>query len=226
MAEIRGIDANAIYDIKFLNESHLSQILHLQDIIKENLADPATYYAGTHELFSRQLAIDKSVIGIFKMDQLVGFNVALLPGLNEDNFGVDIGLHQEELAQVVQFGPVAVHPEHRNKGLLGKLIEKHLEVIEETEYRHVCLTIAPNNYPSIKRTLTYGFVIKHLKQKYGSLLRYVLHLDLKKPYTKPRYIVKISSIDIESQRFMMQLGFYGYGMSLNNNGIDINFGLQ
>lgn len=226
MRETKSNDVKATYDVKFLSERYLPQILRLQDIIVKNLADRAVYHAATPEMVRSQLAIDKSVIGLFKNEQLLGFNIFELPGLNTENFGEDIGLNQEELVKVVEFGPVGVHPKYRNKGLLGMIIEKHLEVVKEKGYEHVCLSIAPTNFPSLKRTLSYGFVIKQVKQKFGNLLRYILHLNIKKPYTKPRYSIKIPSADIETQRYMIKLGYCGYGISINDDGVDIIFGLQ
>lgn len=212
------------YDIKLLNENHLDQILYLQEIVIKNLSDPTIYYAEPTQFFRRQIAIQKSVIGLFQKKQLVGFHMASFPGLNEENLGADVGIKQEDLLHVAQLGPIAVHPDHRKRGLLSKLVERHLQVIREMGYRHICVTVAPNNYPSIKVFIDSGFVIKQVKLKFGNLLRYILYLALDKPLKQLKYSVRIPNTDIESQKYIMGLGFYGYDVLKNENGFDLAFG--
>jgi ribosomal protein S18 acetylase RimI-like enzyme len=224
MANVTKIDCNSEYDIQVLNESHLAQILDLQETIVNNLSDPTSYYAEPTQFFHKQIAIENSVIGLFQKKELVGFHIASFPGLDEENLGVDIGIKQEELLQVAQVGPLAVHPDHRKRGLFSKLLEKHLQVIEEMGYKHICATVAPANYPSIKGFIDNGFAIKQLKMKFNNLLRYVMYLDLKNRLKQPQYSVRVLGADTESQKFMISLGFYGYDALKNENGFDIVFG--
>lgn len=226
MVDSIDIDDTSEYEIKFLDESHLHQVLYLQHVVTENLLDPSSYYVAPVELdfFCKHLKAKNSVIGIFYKNELIGFHIVSYPGLHEDLLGVDIGLEAEELSRVAQFAAVAIHPEHRKKGLLTRVAEKHLKILEEMGYRHICLRIAPNNYPSIKATMANGFVIKRLKIKYSKLLRYIFHLDFKKNFKQPRYSVRIPYTDIESQEFIISLGFYGYDVLKNDNGFDIVFG--
>ena len=58
MTNSSSIDGSNEYEIMFLDESHLNQILKLQDIIKKNLSDPTSYYVETVEFFCKQLAIE------------------------------------------------------------------------------------------------------------------------------------------------------------------------
>ncbi|EIW20227.1 MULTISPECIES: GNAT family N-acetyltransferase [Pelosinus] len=224
MADVTKIDDNSGYDIQVLNESHLAQILYLQEIIVKNLSDPTIYFAEPTQFFHKQIAIEKSVIGLFQKKQLVGFHIASFPDLNEENLGIDIGIIQEEYLQVAQVGPLAVHPDHRKRGLFSKLLAKHLQMIKEMGYKHVCATVAPDNYPSIKGFIDNGFAIRQLKIKFNNLLRYVMYLDLENCLKQPQYSVRVLGTDTESQKFMISLGFYGYDALKNENGFDIVFG--
>lgn len=212
------------YEIKFINKDFLKDILLLQNIIKKNLTNTKSYYLENAEFFSKQLVNREGAIGLFQKDQLVGFNIASFPGINKDNLGVDVGIRQNELFQVAQFGPVAIHPDHRKKGLLTKIIEKHVNSIRKNGYKHICLTIAPGNYPSIRATTSYGFIIKKIKKKYRNSLRYILHLDLANRVKYPKYSVRIPNTDLESQKFMLDLGFYGYDVIKSDSGFDLIFG--
>lgn len=224
MTDPEETDVAVEYKIKFLNESHLDQILCLQDTIAKNLSDPTSYYLEPVQFFCKQLTIERMAMGIFYKNQLVGFHMASYPDLNEGRLGVDIGLSQEELLHCIQWGPVAIHPDHRWRGLLNKVAKRHLRILEEMGYRHICLTISPNNYPTLRSTIAQGFVIKKLKLKYNNLLRYILHLDLTNRVKHPKYSVRIPNTDLESQKFIMSLGFYGYDVVKNNNGFDLVYG--
>ncbi|MDF2633154.1 MAG: GCN5-related N-acetyltransferase [Pelosinus sp.] len=224
-------DANAVdidvtneYEIKFLNEDHLDQILNLQGIVTKKLSDPTSYYVEPVEFFRKQLLIENSAIGFFHNHHLLGFNMATFPGLEEDNIGQSFGFEEKELLQVVQIGPAAVHPDYRNKKIFSKLAKEHLKVIEKLGYRHIFLTVAPNNYPTVRIFIDNDFTIKQLKIKFNNLLRYILHLDFKSRLKQPQYSVRIPNTDIESQKFIMSLGFYGYDLLKNDNGFDLIFG--
>ncbi|GMB01490.1 GNAT family N-acetyltransferase [Pelosinus sp. IPA-1] len=224
MINLEEIDVTSEYKIKFLNATHLEQVLCLQDIIAKTLVDPTIYYVEPAEFFCKQLAIEKSAIGLFNKDQLLGFNMVTFPGLGEDNLGVEFDLPDDELLKVAQIGPAAVHPEHRKKGILDQVAKRHIQVIKEMGYRHVYLTVAPNNYPTIKVFTNHGFFIKQLKLKYNNVLRYILHLDFDKGLIQPQYSVRVTNFDIDSQKFIMSLGFYGYDVVKNDNGFDLIFG--
>lgn len=226
MIDLLDIDKTDEYELKFLDESYLEQILYLQHLVTENLSDPSSYYVDLveEEFFNKHLASRNSTIGIFYENQLVGFHIVSYPGLYGDDLGVDIGLKEEELSQVAQFGAVAVHPDHRNKGLLTRASKEHLKMLKVMGYRHICLRIAPHNYPSIKASIMNGFVIKGLKFKYNNLLRYIFHLDINKHFKQPLYSVRINNADIESQKFIIGLGFYGYDVLKYDIGFDIVFG--
>jgi len=224
MPNLKEADAKFEYTLKFLNEHDLNQILYLQDLVGKKLSDPTTYYMEPEQFFRQQLVVEKSAVGVFQKEKLVGFHMASFPGLSEDNLGMDVGLTQEELLQVAQMGPTAVHPDHRRKNLLQMIHEKHLRVVKGMGYEHICLTISPSNYPSIRATMHQGFVIKRLKLKFNNLLRYVLHLDVKNQPKQPHYSIRVTNTDIELQKFIISLGFYGYDILETPHGYDVVFG--
>ena len=217
--------AKGKYALRPLNTSDIEQVLHIEKCVSQTLKDPKLYYFEPHEFFHEQLQNPNSAIGAFYNDQLVGFEIATFPGLNKNNLGIDIGgLNDEELRHVVQLGPGAIHPDHREKGLLKLIQEVHLESLKEIGYKHFLATISPNNYPSLKVTLSHGFIIKQLKVKYTDLLRYILHLDMDSSPKEPWESVIISSIDIEGQQHQISMGFYGYNVRKSSKGFDVMFG--
>lgn len=221
---IAKFEIDTQYEIKFLNKGHLDEILCLQDIIVKNLSDPSSYYVEPVQFFRKQLAIENASIGFFQNGQLIAYDLASFPSIDEENLGTDIGLEPEAFLQFAQLGPGAVHPNHRKRGLLSKIAVEHPKVMEEMGYRYLCFTASPTNYPTIKAFMDNGFLIKQLKLKFNKVFRYIFYRDLKKKFNQPQYSVRIPNKDLETQKFMINLGFYGYGVIKSDSGFDLIFG--
>jgi GNAT superfamily N-acetyltransferase len=214
---------NSEYKLRFLTGNDIDQILDIQEYVSQALSDPTSYYLEPVEFFRQQLAQPDSALGVFYREQLLGFHFAAFPGWDEKNLGQDVGLCREELLQAAQLGPAAIHPGYRHKGLLKLIHKTHLKLLKEHGYKHFLLTIAPNNYPSLKVTMMQGFVIKQLKLKYQGLLRYILHLDVlnrKIPLTT----LRLPATALDAQKQLLARGFYGYDAIKNPGGFDIIFG--
>src|SRR5690625_4094941 len=106
----------------------------------------------------------------------------LKPELDEEHLGIDAGLSQEDLPQVIYSEITIVDPDYRGNGLqnyMGKLVMKE---IDRDKFYYVCATVAPMNIPSIKDKFSLGFQIVALKEKYEGMLRYVFMRDLSVSY--------------------------------------------
>lgn len=203
--------------IKFLTLQDLPEILKLQDIVIENLPDKERYYKEDMPFFEKVLADGKTCLGLFEGGVLIGFHMASLP---EDSvaIGADVGLSGRGVSSFVQWGPTAIHPQYRQRGLLRMLADHHLQIFRDRGYEHIYLTIAPQNYPSLSSALRQGFLIKRLTHKFGYLLRYVLHLNVKRSCKKPVCQVRTAGSDLDSQHFLLDLGFYGFDVIHSNGG--------
>lgn len=211
------------YEIKFLTPQHLPEILTLQKLVIENLPDKECYYQEPLAFFEKVLADGKNCLGLFEARNLIGFHLASLSE-GSGSIGADIGLGNREVSSLVQWGPTAVHPNYRQQGLLKMLADHHLKIFRDRGYEHICLTIAPQNYPSLSSAMRQGFLIKRLTHKFGHLLRYVLHLELNRPCKEPVCQVRVAGSDLESQRFLLSLGFYGSGVLRGNAETELLFG--
>lgn len=91
-----------------------------------------------------------------------------------------MNLTKEEQLKVIHLEITCVLPEYRGNGLqkkLGNLIMK--EFIETSnDYRYLCCTVSPTNFPSLKDKLVQGILIAKLKEKYSGRIRYILLKDL------------------------------------------------
>lgn len=105
------------YEMAFIDESSLMDIMALQGVIIHNLADREIFRTHSMDYFRDHFKVDNSVIGTFTEDGLIAYNVLYFPGMKEDNFGSDIGLTRDELSKVVHLATVAVHPAYRGNSL-------------------------------------------------------------------------------------------------------------
>ncbi|CUH95947.1 hypothetical protein P22_2035 [Propionispora sp. 2/2-37] len=217
-------DSQPGYEFRFLHAEHIPQILALQDLVIENLTDKENYYKESIDYFQETLIGEESSLGIFMQGQLIGYNLVSFPKMKAHNLGLDAGLHEKDLLKVAHWGPAAIHPAFQRQGLLKNIITRQLHKLTNKGYEHILLTVAPRNYPSLRFVLQQGFLIKQLKLKYGNLLRYVLHLNIKHPISNPVCRVSVSGADLDSQQFMLNLGFYGYAVREGQNGVELLFG--
>jgi GNAT superfamily N-acetyltransferase len=207
------------FEMKFLDQGSLPDLLSLQNVIAANLPCPDVFMLHEDMYFRKVLRLERSVIGVTCEKELISYSIIRIPGRSNDNLGRDINLPEEELAKVAHLQAVAVHPAYRGNGLQRKLISAHLRVIEEMGYEHVCCTVSPKNPVSLTNMLSCGFVIEGLRPKMAGWWRYILHKDILLP--GPIYreesesevcrngtLIQIS--DIEGQLDLLKRGFKGF----------------
>lgn len=198
-----------MFNFIFLNESHLPEMLKLQDKMVKRLVRKDLYF-GDLDLIKRRLKVDKSVVGICDGDKLIGFHVTDIP-IREENLGVCLGFSEDELSHVGQIGPICLDPDYHGCGLMEKMIAPHLDILKDKGYYHVLATVSPYNYASMKYVLTHGFVIKKITKKYGGMLRAVVDVNLNEDID-PAIKIKVENNNIDAQLALLSKGFYGYGL--------------
>lgn len=109
-------------------------------------------------------------------DRLAGSFDILIPGLQEFNYGYDLGFTEEELLQVINMDTAAVHPDYRGLGLQRRLIETAEAEIAKRGPRILMCTVHPENRFSLNNMLKLGYTVQKELPKYGSK-RYILRKD-------------------------------------------------
>jgi ribosomal protein S18 acetylase RimI-like enzyme len=212
------------YQMRFMDESYLTDMMELQEIIVQNLSDKDIFRIHSMNYFKEHFKVENSIIGVFTKGGLVAYNVLFFPGLESDNFGADINLPREELDNVVHLETVAVHPAYRGNSLQRKMEAVHLRVIQDMGYEHVCCTVSPKNSPSLKNIFSNGLVIKALRFKFGGRLRYIMYKNLVHPSTVGPEEIRIDSSNIDGQIDLLEKGFLGFQMVSLSNGFEISYG--
>ncbi|MDD4163186.1 MAG: hypothetical protein PHW87_11980 [Methanothrix sp.] len=212
--------------MRFMDESHLMDIMKLQDLIIHSLEDREIYRTHSPDYFKDHFQMENSIIGTFTNDGLIAYSVLYFPGEKEDNFGVDISLHSDELDKVVHMATVAVHPAYRGNSLQRMMQGIHLEVAMGMGYEHACCMVSPKNRPSLQNIFSHGLIIKALKVKFDHRLRYIMHKNL----TCSRIIFpeefRIKSSDVEGQVGLLNRGYLGFRMIELPDGFAVSYGRE
>jgi ribosomal protein S18 acetylase RimI-like enzyme len=212
------------YEMRFMDESHLTDIMRLQDTIIHNLGDKEIFRTHSQDYFKDHFQKDNSTVGAFTKDGLIAYSILYFPGEKEDNFGTDINLPQDELDKVFHLATVAVHPAYRGNSLQSMMQSIHIEVAQKMGYEHACCMVSPKNRPSLQNIFSYGLIIKALKIKFGWRLRYIMHRDLSNPYVIGPEEIRMKSSDTRGQIDMLNRGLLGFGMVNLPDGFEVSYG--
>lgn len=148
--------------------------------IRSNMKNPSMYVIDSEE--DLRYYIDGThgfALLAFEEETLAGFFIFRFPDLNEtDHLGEYLQLSDVEKEHVVYMDSAAVFPAFRGQGLQGKLLRKGEEMLKDTDYTIALATIAPDNPASLNTLLKDGFEIITTTEKYGGLIRHILHKQL------------------------------------------------
>ncbi|MFB5584034.1 GNAT family N-acetyltransferase [Bacillus albus] len=218
---------NESFHVTLLSLEHIEQILSLQNIVVEALEDKSRLQPLSQEEFQYILKGNGMMIGAFIENELIAFRALLVPPIDEEHLGLDIGIAESELHRVIYQEISNVHPNCQGNGMqkiLAKVIMDELQK-EDSQYDYVCCTVAPFNIPSLKDKFGQGMEIAALKEKYGGSLRYVFVKELRGD--KERDWTDVQSIlmsDASGQQALLSEGYRGYKMEKTADTFIVKFG--
>ena len=136
-------EEDAVFEIRYMDEDNLDEMMALQEVIIQNLADKEIFRTHSIDYFKNLFQVEKAAIGAFTEEGLIACSVLKFPEEIEDNFGADVNLPVDDLSRVVHIAKVAVHPAFRGNSLQRKLQGIHLEVAREMGCYHACCMVSP-----------------------------------------------------------------------------------
>ncbi len=218
---------NDPFHVTLLSLEHMEQILSLQNVVVEALEDKGRLQPLSLEEFQYILEGNGMMIGAFIQNELIAFRALLVPPIDDEHLGLDIGLPESELHRVIYQEISNVHPNCRGNGMqkiLATIIMDELQK-EDSKYDYVCCTVAPFNIPSLKDKFAQGMEIAALKEKYGGSMRYVFVKELRKDTERDRTDVKdIPMSDAGGQQALLSEGYRGYEMEKIDGNFVVKFG--
>lgn len=208
-----GYLGDTFFYVQVLNKNHLSQIDRVQQVVYEALPDKKVLQTLTEEELLAILNGKGLVIGAFVDEELIAFRALLIPEIDEEHLGYDIGLESDSELERVLYQEISnVHPDYRGFGLQKTLAKVIMQQVDHTKFDFVCATVMPYNIASLKDKFAQGMTIAALKYKYGGKLRYVFVLYV---HTKNKYgeeSIYKSMSDVEGQQQLLKNGFVGVAM--------------
>ncbi|ASZ15487.1 N-acetyltransferase [Bacillus cereus] len=218
---------NELFHVTLLSLEHIEQILLLQNVVVEALEDKSRLQPLSQEEFQYILEGNGMMIGAFIENELIAFRALLVPPIDDEHLGLDIGIPERELHRVIYQEISNVHPNWRGNGMqkiLATVIMDELQK-EDSKYDYVCCTVAPFNIPSLKDKFVQGMEIAALKEKYGGSMRYVFVKELRG--VKERDWTDIKSIPMNNaggQQALLSEGYRGYEMEKVDEDFVVKFG--
>jgi hypothetical protein len=201
------------YSMTCLNKSHLPQVMALQEVICQNLQRPDLLQPFPDDFMAQHMGRRGIVLGVFVEDRIAAFRNLYYPKSNDRqwNLGIDIGLADAALTQVVNLQMVCVHPLFRGNALALKMNQIALNLLcEKGTHPHVCATVSPYNVWNIPVLLQSGFAVAKLKSKYGGKVRHIVYQNLDQPLAfDDQSQIPVSLDDLDTQKKVMNLGYYG-----------------
>ncbi|KPU57091.1 hypothetical protein [Bacillus wiedmannii] len=218
---------NEPFHVTLLTLENIEQILSLQNVVVEALEDKSRLQPLSLEEFQYILEGNGMMIGAFIENKLIAFRALLVPPIDEEHLGLDIGIPESELHRVIYQEISNVHPNCRGNGMqkiLATVIMDELQK-EDSKYDYVCCTVSPFNIPSLKDKFAQGMEIAALKEKYGGSLRYVFVKELRGG--KERNWTDVKSVpmsDAVGQQALLSEGYRGYEMEKIDDTFIVKFG--
>lgn len=211
-------------EVRQLGMEQLPEILSLQERVYAALETKELLEPLTEEQIAYIFGGKGIMLGVYLDEKLIAFRAMMEPDENEEeHLGLDVGLAKEELPTVLYSEITNVDPDQRGNSLqriLGKML---LNEIDQEKHRYICTTVAPFNIASLKDKFDLGMHIVSLKQKYGTKMRYILMKDLTARPVYRAAAVFINMGNIERQQEMLEKGWVGVGLLLDEDEWKVEF---
>lgn len=208
-----------------LDVEDLSAIEQAQQMVIDSLPEKEVLQPLSKEEFLFILQDHGLLVGAFVEERLIGFRALLIPEIDKEHLGLDIGLAESELSQVIYQEISVVIPDYRGNRLQQKLadvIMKELPNLKQP-FRYVCCTVAPMNIPSLKDKFLQDMHISSLTKKYDGMQRYVLVKDLELPRQQYTDYTTAKLDDLDGQQQLLEKGYVGIGFKLVKGFHEIQF---
>jgi len=146
--------------------------------VREGMAQKDWFYLDKSEDVRNMMASGTMELWVAMDGDILagGFNI-LHPGLDDYNYGYDLGFSKEELLRVIHMDTAVVHPDYRGHKLQQRLMQT---IEEELKIRFpgciLMCTVHPENLYSLCNVQSLGYHIAKRLPKYGSE-RFILRKD-------------------------------------------------
>lgn len=144
-----------------INENiNLDEYINLREKVKSNMNYPEWLGDFTKEDLEFLLN-NGSKIWLYYFENKPVCSMMLIPSDEKDLLKFEMPLNYQE---VVDYGPMFVHPEFVGNGLQFQMLEKLDKYCMDLGYKYAITTVHPDNIYSIRNLLKDGFEYKNTKE--------------------------------------------------------------
>ncbi len=217
------------FTIQTLTMEHLPAILSVQEEVILQLKDKRILQPLSVEEFQFILNGNGLMLGVFVEKTLIAYRALLIPPIDEEHLGLDIGLNRDDLQQVIYQEISVVLPSYQGNQLQRTLATVIMQELSKSNhaFRYVCATVALFNIPSLKDKFSQGMEILALKEKYDGRLRYVFSKDLEEVHVSIWQETKsLLMVDVVAQQTLLSEGWRGFKMEIKDSALWITYGRE
>ncbi len=141
---------------------------------ERQMADRSWFVAGSLEEFDRWMERGKGLLYLARekgTGKCAAMFFVILPGMEPENLGYDIGMGNAGLERTALMDTIAVMPEFRGQRLQYRMMQRVERELKEMGYRHLMCTVHPDNRFSRDNVECQGYQKVMTKDKYGGYLR-------------------------------------------------------
>ncbi|MGE7665411.1 GNAT family N-acetyltransferase [Ureibacillus composti] len=201
------------FKVHLLNQDHLPQIVSVQEDVYNALPDKNSLQPLSNEELLYILNGNGIMIGAFINEELIAFRALLIPIIDEEHLGYDIGLTEESDLKRVLYQEISnVHPNYRGFGLQKTLAIVIMQQVDPSAFDVVCATVMPYNIASLKDKFSQGMHVAALKYKYNGKLRYVFAKPLHTEIEYEDEVISKAMSDVKGQQALVKNGYFGVSM--------------
>lgn len=152
----------------------LEEAVRLVQSTEEKMKEKSWFVAESLEEFDRWMRKDQGWLYVAKdcsSGQLAGMFFVVLPGMEEENLGYDIGMQGRQLYECAIMDTVVVLPEYGGMHLQYEMMQTAERKLHKEGYRYLLCTVHPENKFSRENVKRQGYKKILTKEKYGGFLR-------------------------------------------------------
>lgn len=212
-------------EARLLRPPDVGALVGLHEEIISSLPDPLLLYRRDADFFDRCVSMG-CVAGAYHGDRLIAYAALFVPGLENVNYGRDLGLEGEDLLAVGHLAGSAVSPPYRGNRLQRELVALRNHHALQSGHHHMCGEVVPTNLISIDNHLAGGFHLRgHRIDDFGDRC-YVLYSDLRH---EPRRVsgdvaVEVLTPDLDRYVELVDGGRWGFEVARREDGYHLRFG--
>lgn len=168
------LDGEKEIEIFQAGRESLEEAVRLVRNTAEKMKEKSWFVAESLEEFDRWMRKNQGWLYVARdrsSGQLAGMFFVVLPGMEEENLGYDIGMQGRQLYECAIMDTVVVLPEYRGMHLQYEMMQTAERKLHKEGYRYLLCTVHPENKFSRENVKRQGYKKILTKEKYGGFLR-------------------------------------------------------